>query len=225
MGLDGVELVMAVEEEFKIAIPDSDAFEADTVGKLVDAVHSRLRQNVEEPCPSQQGFYLLRKELMTELGLARSAVKPDSELDNLIPKAGRRHLWRDFVHSVTGGENISTALVRPRPLNWAVVLVLPCVAFLATLKWVPGSLFWLGFFPALAVLFLADRVTTPFKTCFPSKFSRVRDLVPFVRTLDSKVWSRDEVFQKIREITVEILGVKPEQVKMESHWVNDLGVG
>jgi acyl carrier protein len=225
MGLDGVELVMAVEEEFNIAIPDSDAFQADTVGKLVDVVHSRLRQDAQQSCPSQQGFYLLRKELMQKLGLVRSAVKPDSELKNLIPKARRRHLWRDFVHSVTGGDNMTTALVRPRPLNWMVVLVLPCVAFIASLKWVPGSLFWLGFFPALAVLFLADRVTTPLKTCFPSKFSRVRDLVPFVRTLDSKVWSRDEVFLKIREIAVEILGVKPDQVKMDSHWVNDLGVG
>jgi hypothetical protein len=188
---------MAVEEEFKIAIPDSDAFQAETVGKLVDVVNSRLRQDAQEPCSSQQGFCLLRKELMKELGLARSTVKADSKLENLIPKSGRRDLWHDFVHSVTGGDKMTSALVRPRPLNWTVVLVLPCAAFIATLKWVPGSLFWLGFFPALAVLFLADRVTTPLKTCFPSKFSRVRDLVPFVRTLDSKVWSRDDVFLKI----------------------------
>jgi len=34
MGLDGVELVMAVEEEFQIAISDSEANECSTVRKL-----------------------------------------------------------------------------------------------------------------------------------------------------------------------------------------------
>lgn len=43
MGLDGVELVMAVEKEFKIAIADADAAQCVTVGRLVDLVHSRLR--------------------------------------------------------------------------------------------------------------------------------------------------------------------------------------
>lgn len=46
MGLDGVELVMAIEKEFQIAISDSEAAECGTVGKLVKSVHSRLRPKV-----------------------------------------------------------------------------------------------------------------------------------------------------------------------------------
>ncbi len=34
MGLDAVELVMAIEEEFDISIPDEEAANLDTVGKL-----------------------------------------------------------------------------------------------------------------------------------------------------------------------------------------------
>lgn len=55
MGLDGVELLMTIEEEFKFTISDAEAAELDTVGKVVDLVHARLRQNAEEPCPSQHG--------------------------------------------------------------------------------------------------------------------------------------------------------------------------
>ena len=36
MGLDGVELILAIEEEFQIAISDAEASESDTVEKVVD---------------------------------------------------------------------------------------------------------------------------------------------------------------------------------------------
>ena len=52
MGLDGVELVMAVEEEFQIAISDSEASDCTTVRKLVELVNSRLRHDSKDPCPS-----------------------------------------------------------------------------------------------------------------------------------------------------------------------------
>ncbi len=225
MGLDGVELVMAIEEEFKIAISDAEASESDTVGKIVHLVHARLRHIAEEPCPSQHGFYVVRKQLMECVGLPRSAVKPDSKLEDLIPPEGRRLTWQNVILSLTGEQNTSAALVRPKWLNRIVMLLLPAVAFGLTLKWVPLSLFWLGFFPAIVVAYLGGRITSRWKTHFPSDFSLVRDLIQFVKTLDCRIWSEPEVFEKIREISVEILGVKREAVKRESHWVNDLGVG
>ena len=38
--LDTVELVMALEEEFNIEIPDEEAEKLDTVGKAVEYIHS-----------------------------------------------------------------------------------------------------------------------------------------------------------------------------------------
>lgn len=225
MGLDGVELIMAIEEEFKIAISDSEASQSDTVGKVVDIVHGRLRHNAADPCPSQHGFYVVRKNLVEQFGLARSAVKPGSVLAELVPEEGRPVAWDTFMRNLTGDKYPSASLVRPKWLNRIVVLLLPGTAFFLPLVWIPPSFFWLGFFPALLVLVVGDRATTRWKTFFPSAYSQVKDLVPFVKTLDSRIWSKEEVFDNIREISVEILGVKPEQVKLEAHWVNDLGVG
>ena len=42
MGLDGVEIVLAVEEEFGIAIDDADAANLTTPRRLVDYVFERL---------------------------------------------------------------------------------------------------------------------------------------------------------------------------------------
>jgi acyl carrier protein len=225
MGLEGVEIVMAIEEEFKIAITDAEAAAADTVGKVVDLVLARLRQNADEPCPSQRGFYVIRKQLMGQLGLPRSVVKPDTRLEDLIPDEDRRQIWRNLIRTLTGEGNASVALLRPKWMDRIVTLVIPAIVFGLTLIWVPLELFWLGLFPALFAAYLGDKMTTPWKTQFPSAFSRVKDLIPFVKTLDCRVWSKDEVFDKVRVISVGILGVKPEQVKLETFWVKDLGVG
>jgi len=225
MGLDGVELIMAVEEEFKIAISDAEAGRSDTVGKLVEVVHSRLRHDAKEPCPSQHGFYVIRKQLMRQLRLSRAAVTPDTKLGELIPALNRRAVWLDLIRSLTGEHATGPALVRPKRLNRLILLLLPSLAFLLALLWVPFDFFWIGFFPAIGIALLGDRLTIPFKTEFPLEFSQVKDLICLVETLDSRTWSKDEVFAKIREISVEILGVKPEQVTLGANWVKDLGVG
>lgn len=44
MGLDGVELILAVEEEFQIEIEDEDAWEFKTVIQLVDYVYFKIKK-------------------------------------------------------------------------------------------------------------------------------------------------------------------------------------
>ena len=40
--LDTVELIMALEEEFDIEVPDADAEKLDTVGKIADFIKSKV---------------------------------------------------------------------------------------------------------------------------------------------------------------------------------------
>lgn len=51
MGLDGVELVLASEEEFKVAISDEEASKCETPGILTDLIYSKLRKSKQEKCP------------------------------------------------------------------------------------------------------------------------------------------------------------------------------
>jgi acyl carrier protein len=224
MGLDGVELVMAVEEEFKIAISDADAAECVTVGKLVDLVDARLRHDATEPCPSQRGFHAVRKHLIHQLGVKRAEVKPGTALVDLIGCRNRRNIWRELVGGLTDGKTKWPGLVRPKWMNLMVFLVVPFVVCLGLVvfTWWP---FAAAFPVALGVAFLGDRLTVPFKREFPKGFSQVQDLIKFVGTLDTRTWSKDEVFQKIRAITVEQLGVKESHVTLEANFVKDLGVG
>ena len=222
--MEFVQIIMAIEEKFKIVISLEELVQPDTVGKVVDVVYARLRHTATDPCPPQQGFYRVRKALMEQFGLDRAEIKPERLLNELVPQEGRPAVWETFMRTLTGDEYTSAALVRPKGLDRIVVLLLPAIAFFLPLLWLPFSLFWLGFFPALIVLCLGARATTRWKTLFPPECSRVRDLVPFVKTLDSRIWTKDEVFEQVQKITVEYLGVKPEQVKPETCWIKDLAV-
>ncbi len=41
--LDTVELIMSLEDHFKMTIPDEEAEKLDTVGKAVDYIHNKLQ--------------------------------------------------------------------------------------------------------------------------------------------------------------------------------------
>jgi acyl carrier protein len=222
MGLDGVELLMAVEEEFKIAISYEEAAQCVTVGKLVDLVHSRLQQTREAPCASQHGFYVIRDQLVKVLGAAREQIKPETNLKDLLGRKDRKRRWRVLIQSIVKKDPMLPGLVRPAWMILVLLLLMAGVCFSLTFfTWVPFSF---SLIVALIAGISVDLLMTPFKCELPSKITQVKDLIPFVTTLDSRILSKEEVFQKIRAITVEQLGVNESHVTLDAHFVDDLGV-
>jgi len=225
MGLDGVEIVMALEEEFHVALPDGKVGEADTVGKMVELILPMLRASPEDPCPSQRGFHRVRSGLMEVLGVDRKDIEPDTLLEGLIPVENRGEIWARLNRVVADGITPSIALRRPVWLDRLVLWVLPGTTFLMTLIWLPLERVWLGFFPATAVLLCGVGGTRRFQTRFPNHCLRVKDLIPLAAARDDRVWTEEEVLEKVRDITVDILGVERERVTPNARWVEDLGVG
>ncbi|MFH1024270.1 MAG: phosphopantetheine-binding protein [Planctomycetota bacterium] len=226
---DAVELVMAVEEEFKIALSDTDAEQCVTVDNLVDLVYSRVRHNDQEPCPAQHGFYVIRRRMMDRLGLERSRIRPETKLEDLIGRENRRKVLLELIQPLAGKTTAWPRLVRPKRMNRIVVAWIPGAVWIGTtLMLYPtfaGSSFAMGLLAGIAVLMIGNRLTASFKQEFPDEFTRVQDLIKFVSSLDSRIWSREDVFNKVRTITVEILGVKESQVIPKAKFVDDLKVG
>jgi acyl carrier protein len=71
MGLDTVELVMAIEEEFSIEIPNADAARLGVLGDLSDYVVAALRQRGETPDETQVW------ERLSALVVAQLGVRPE----------------------------------------------------------------------------------------------------------------------------------------------------
>ena len=224
MGLDGVELLLAIEDEFQIAITDEEAFRSETPAKLTEIVYLKMRQSEHDVCPSQHGFYKVRKYMTDFLKIPRMTIKPDTPLKNLIQKKNRRKNWAAILSALSGGQTVFAPLERPKWLKLAIYLIIPVIAFPVLLRLtyytVNLSVIMTG-----ALIPLLMLLTTPMKYEFPDNFYSVKDLIRIIGTLQTKTWDKDELYKKIRKIIAQQLNIKEEDIHPDSHFIKDLGMG
>jgi hypothetical protein len=99
MGLDAVELVLAVEETFGIAIPDSIASEMTTPANLISFVQDAVEARPDrEACISQRAFHRVRASLMKITGAGRAEITLKTPINRLFTGPQRPEHWRRFKH-------------------------------------------------------------------------------------------------------------------------------
>lgn len=238
MGLDGVELVMEVEEAFGIVIPDADAETIRTVGDLYRFVLAKMDGPTTEPsgCFSASEFYRLRRQLMGLFRIERRRIRPDSTLEELFPAEGRKDAWRRL------GEGLGSKLPELRRPEWArTVWAGLCLglAVLMVVAWGRGA----GFAGELVVLvpvglvvgaialgIAVHRLTTPFAIVPPA--ADLRGLIPMIvganlgtfRIGNPRGWGSREVWEALVSIISTQLGVPPDMIAESSRFVDDLGM-
>ncbi len=240
MGLDGVELVMEVEETFGVTISDAEAQAIRTVGDLWLLINDKLgNQRValsrEGICPSASAFYAVRRGAMTSLGVERKAVRPAGSTTLLLgPYLGRRQRWARLQ---------TAAGLRLPPLRWpfgtSQALVAVSLAFGVWVGWWTyrgssafGDAIAAAVLVPIGTLFLLMVLARPFARHLPRTCDTVRGLIGDVvpRNLGTlaaqmgRLPSEDEVLDALRHVFVDILGVKPETVTLEARFVEDLGL-
>lgn len=248
MGLDGVEILMEVEDVFGIPIDDEKPVaEGDvTVGDLYQHILGKLRAkgevvdpDVSAKCLSSAAFYVFRRGLCDEFGLDRKQVRPSTRMDDLVPKADRRRRWR-ALREALGLE--LPELERHPCLKHAIGWTAGCVVVAGLLvprlaEWADGAS--LGFFWGGVVLVIAAILLThPLATHFPRTAQTVRGMVLRVLAMNLKKITGvsrpetakrrlhpEEVWEMLRSIVVEQLDVAPEEVTKKKRFIKDLGVG
>jgi hypothetical protein len=101
MGLEGVELILAVEDEFGIRVPEECAQEMETVRDLYDFIVDTLVSTRPGVCPSMFVFYRMRRALADRLGIDRRSITPDSDFRELLrDEDARREHWQRMREDV-----------------------------------------------------------------------------------------------------------------------------
>lgn len=233
MGLDGVELIMAVEEKFGISISDEEAQEVLTVGDMKRLVRAKLDITDSAGCLTQRAFHLIRKNAITEFGLPRRTLRPDSRLDDVIPRINRRQTWQRFQLALGVAE--FPELVRPYGVT--VILTGLSLSILVAMTWYGalhtarfGSALVAGLVAAAVVGWVSARFTAPLKTHFRDGYDKVRDLAQFLVARHPQVlgkprttkWTEEEISCLLRDVIMEQLRVS--KFDDNSRFVADLHV-
>ena len=229
MGLDGVEIVMAVEDAFDIRIEDSEAEKLLTPGQLIDLTMSKVRVVSPGVCLTHRSFNLLRRFLLGQCALARNDIAPRAELKELFPRNQRPTVIAQFgtalaipVPGLVRSGWLKTALFAVASLS-GLAAALACVNSIIP-AWLPGLF-------AIALTGYAGAIATRrLRTEFPKGICTVRDLSRWIMTHkkdlavpETTAWTREQVATRVREIVVDTLGCEA-TYREDAFFVKDLGL-
>jgi len=230
MGLDGVEIVMAVEDAFEIKIEDKEAEKCITPRDVIDLVMGKVQPSDEQVCLSQRSFHLLRRTFIGQ-GISRSKFHLSSKLEEIVPKKNRYNAWKSLAKKT--GTSLWPSLERP---GWLQIIICFCsiiFAFLILMKIehrnssVVVFVTWILAFSVAAwvCFFLTRRLVSS----FPKSHSTVEQLVNFLVArnpqllkVEQKKWSREQVAAVVREIVIENLCC--DNYREDARFVEDLGL-
>jgi acyl carrier protein len=246
MGLDAVELVMDLEDEFEIKFMDDDYADIKTIADLHAVVLSKLRDKENyryEPCLCPPIFCEVRRILRGVLQMPEGRFPPSLRLAAVVPAEGRAARWEELNRALGIGlphlsyhPNVGPAFVAT--LIGAGTAIFSCLVHLGE--------------PALAAAFL---IISPFVSILlwlatVNLFAAVDPDVPQEVTVGWIVRSRveqekrrrvrvprtspsdpgfseeesNEILQRVRRVVSEQLAVPLDQVVPEARLIEDLGM-
>lgn len=238
MGLDGVELVMAFEEEFGIEISDADAAHMMTPRHVIDHI-SLLIHIDQRRCTSRAGFYQFRRACMLVMGVPRNQIRPDTKLVSLLPPTDVQLTWARLGQAMQMSDHYWPSLEYPLPINrlrtavfWLLISITTTLTC-AAVGLLAGSLVliasirlssWLD--DLLAKHYDAEKVLLPPR--LGTVTDLIDDLIPKewvkAKGIISK-WDRERIARKVKAIVIEQLGIDETQYHEDARFIEDFGVG
>ncbi|MBS2008934.1 MAG: hypothetical protein JST01_17925 [Cyanobacteria bacterium SZAS TMP-1] len=93
MGMDSIELVLEIEQEFGIEIPDNIAEQITTVGEMYEFLKERLHSTPPAHCMTQRMFYKVRKAITDNYAVPKQSITLDTKLKDLAPAQELKDAW------------------------------------------------------------------------------------------------------------------------------------
>lgn len=234
MGLDTVELMMQVEDEFDVQIPNDQWWRLQTVGDMCAMVASLSNPMWKGLCRHPRAFCTLRRGLM-QMGHERHHIRTKTPIHELFPRPQIRRRWQHLTR-MTGYK-----LPDLRPPIWIlrVALFVPLFLFVAMTVAVCALFVWpidpiiLMIAIALTIvspcsIFLLPWLTRPFAV-HPDDCDTVGDLVRWVvrhntmsEMTDQYLLTGEHHFARIRAIVSEQLNIPEAEIHLHSRFIEDL---
>ena len=232
MGLDAVELILEIEEEFHISIEERAIVPFRTLGNLHDYLLDRCAGHKRTDCPTRLAFYRLRQSIGQVLGVPARSLRPKTPLLPLLGNWGRRQTWRRLqqrlaldLPPLVDRKGVGTA--------WGA-FVIPLLAFIAATVFA-GDIalaFGVAVFGLIPGVVLGYAVGILLEPTIEGSCQTLGGLSRVVaamndRTLrvgDGPSTEDDPIWDRLCKVIVAQLGVRRETLSRDTRFVEDLGV-
>lgn len=227
MGLDTVELLMSIEEEFGINIPDEEVTCIYTMGQMRDYLGKHLREREKVHCLSQRGFYILRRALTTTGGFKRNEIQLDMKTGDCLPESDKREFW----HRLSDHTKCRLPeLVLDRRIKNAgfCLLAVAVVSAYSLLSRLDADLAILGtlviLMPVGALLMLSLNVLQryPKFVTVPPNLATVRKLSDYIghHLYDCRENSpQGDIWSRLCKLTADQAGIDSDNLEPETHFI------
>jgi hypothetical protein len=229
MGLDGVELLMAIEDAFQIHIADEEAALASTVGDIQNLVISKLQGQDSKRCLTTVAFYRVRRAIISVLGVERRIVEPQTPLDLLIPEKNRRETWREIQNAMKLGlpELEHSGSILSEFVAGSVAVTVGGGIYARVGAAGLAGLFVVGVVIGGLLLQLAPTLAV----AFPHRQATVGDLARDVAAMNHARlieeiggWNKNDVLETVCQLITRQTDVPREMISPESLIVDHLGI-
>ena len=178
MGLDGVELVMEIEEEFGIQLSDDEVAPVETVGQIIQLVESMITPESRQKTGA--AFYRLRQVIADSALVDKRLIRPTTDLRRFIPDSQVASVWRERRDA---GFHVPCLTLSKRGVAlfvtlWLVSMILAIKAVNYFTPWsgwglgVGAVVLVLGWIPVLSMVFwLASTPVFPSLAAIPASHS------------------------------------------------------
>ncbi len=225
MGLDGVELILAIEEYFGISITDPEAEQIRTPRDLIAVVARKVQISNEKTCATQKAFHDLRRVLRSDFKVPRRLITPDLPLEKVFPESRERASnWARLQEGTSVG---SWRWPRLRSPGWKIAAEIALSGILAFFVYWPFRSYDSTLGPGLLSLvvftvcwFLIGRFTLRFDSVLP--LATVGELAMKIAPYGGYKPMRGEIAPMVREIIRDQLGLG--EFSDDDEFVKDLGI-
>ncbi|GHT42348.1 hypothetical protein FACS189443_5270 [Planctomycetales bacterium] len=239
MGLDAVELLIEIEDEFCFEFDENFWHHADTFGDVVDEVRRQLAQKtVKEPDENEQTVLMELQTVLQELFPEQKSFSKEDKIARIIPYwkqskyLGRlrqqfpelqwkQPRWIGFTLTV-----LVWTLIGSIPLYLLYLLLL--IAGLVLREQIILGLSHIVGFALLGCI--AGVILTVVTAGFLSPINTVGECATQIAEKRKQLheWQQadeNEIEEKLRKIFAKVLFVKPETIRRESTLSKDLNIG
>jgi acyl carrier protein len=228
MGMDVVELVMAVEERFGITIRDDEAPGIETVGDLAHVIVSRLTARAAHGCPTRAAFVALRNDARIIMRDPTLRIRPSDRIEAVMAARQRQSYWRclrTHLGNAVPDLELSRTLHRLLIALALVLLAIGLIPLVIDAIYVPLSLS-----VALLVLFAAILFAGTYRNvpptsmatfgCIARKMAGASVALTRTTVADPGQW----VLAELRDIISRDFAIDPERIVPQARFVKDLGL-